>query len=349
MNSTTAKSLDYISSVSQLEDLLATPTFAVIDLFKRLSGDILLLGVSGKIGPSLARMAKRASELAGVDRRIIGVSRFGSQESRKQLEEWGIETIAGDLLDREFLAKLPDCENVIFLAGMKFGSRDNQARTWAVNTYLPGMVAERFKDSRIIAYSTGCVYPFVTVKSGGATEETPPEAVGEYAQSCLGRERMFQYGSENWGTPVTIIRLNYAVELRYGVLLDIALKVKNSVPIDLSMGWANVIWQGDANAAVLRSLEICDSPAKILNVTGPETMSVRWAAGRFGQLFGVEPVFRNEEQETCWLNNAAYCHRLFGYPEITLEQIILWTARWLDMGLPLLDKPTHFDTRNGKY
>ena len=340
---------DEITSVEQLEDMLSTPTPEVIEYFSRLKGDILLLGVGGKIGPSLARMAKRAADLAGVRTRVIGVSRFSSHDLPQTLEAHGIETIRGDLLDAQFLAKLPRVENVIFMAGKKFGSTENVAQTWAMNAYLPGLVAEQFRESKIVAYSTGCVYPFVNIHSGGAIEQTPPDAHGEYAQSCLGRERMFEYGSLKYHTPTVLIRLNYAVEMRYGILVDIAQKVRSGIPIDLTMGAVNMIWQGDANAIVLRALDICDSPAKILNVTGPETVLIRQVAKRFGELYDIEPIFENKESNTAWLSNADQCRRLFGYPQVALDQVLFWTAKWIEKGLPTLDKPTHFETRNGEF
>jgi nucleoside-diphosphate-sugar epimerase len=340
---------DEIAGIEQLEDMISTPTEEVIEYFTQMTGDILMLGVGGKIGPSLALMAKKASRLAGNEKRIIGVSSFSSTAVKDSLEKNGIETLRGDLMDKSFLESLPDVENVIFLAGMKFGSTENISLTWAINSYLPGLVADRFPHSKIIVYSTGCVYPFVNINTGGATELIVPKANGEYAQSALGRERMFEYGSRKHNTPVTIIRLNYAVEMRYGVLLDIAKKVKNQIPIDLEMGWANVIWQGDANAIVLRSFEICDSPPEILNVTGPETMSLQWAAQRFGEIYNMEPIFTGAENDTAWINNAAKSQRLFGYPKVALDQLVMWTARWVENDLLTWDKPTHFETRDGKY
>jgi nucleoside-diphosphate-sugar epimerase len=280
---------DKIASDKQLEELLSRPSAATIDLFSRMDGDLIFLGIAGKIGPSLANMAKRACDAAGVNKRIIGVSRFRDQKEKKQIEDFGIETIQGDLLDRDFLGSLPKVKNVFFLAGMKFGSEDNLAQTWAMNTYLPALVAEYFNTSRIVAYSTGCVYSLVTVASGGSRETDMPQPVGEYSQSCLGRERMFEYGSKKNHNPVSLIRLNYAAEPRYGVLVDIATKVKNNILVDLSMGYFNVIWQGDANEVVLRALEQAASPAKVINITGPETLSVKDVALEFGKLFGVEP------------------------------------------------------------
>ena len=255
---------DKISDISALEDLLSMPTDASVKMCSEIEGDIMFLGIGGKIGPSLARMAKRACDKAKVEKRIYGVSLFESDQQRKQIEESGIETFHGDLLDTNFIKSLPKAKNVFFLAGMKFGSEENISLTWAVNSYMPALVADHFKESNIVAFSTGCVYPLVTVESGGSMETDPPAPLGEYAQSCLGRERMFKYGSKKYQTKVCLIRLNYSVELRYGVLLDIATKVKNQEAIDLSMGYFNVIWQGDMNDAVLRSLKECTSPAKNL-------------------------------------------------------------------------------------
>ena len=338
-----------IENEQQLEELLSRPSTEVVDLFKTLEGDVIFLGIAGKIGPSIARMAKRASEQAGVSKRIIGVSRFSKEQEQKDIERYGIETVRGDLLDPDFINGLPKVENVIFLAGMKFGSEDNLSQTWAMNTYVPALVASHFKHSKIVAFSTGCVYPLVTVESGGSRESHRPVAIGEYAQSCLGRERMFEYGSFKNGTPVSLIRLNYAVEMRYGVLADIAIKVKNEEPIDLSMGYINVIWQGEMNAMVLRALSQCSSPAKIINLTGPEILSVRHVALEFGELFGKTPKLTGEEAQTALLSNAEFSYNLFGKPEVSPEQIIQWIAYWISRGNRLLNKQTHYEVRDGKY
>ena len=338
-----------IKDVEQLENMLSTPSQRLVEFIKKLKGDILILGVGGKIGPSLAQMAKRAAEKAGVEKRIVGVSLFESEDDQKKVAALGIETIHGDLLDRIFLSKLPKLENVIFMAGMKFGSVDNLSLTWAINSYLPALVAEEFKDSKIVAFSTGCVYPLVPVSGGGSTEKDIPEPIGEYAQSCLGRERMFEYGSSKYKTPAAIIRLNYAIDMRYGVLVDVAQKVKNNQPVDVTMGFANMIWQGDANDMILRSLGICESPAKILNVTGPETVSIRWVVKRFGELMNKKVEIVGLESETALLGNASLCHRLFGYPKVALDQMILWITDWIQSDRALLDKPTHFEVRDGKY
>ncbi|HAM09483.1 MAG: epimerase [Bacteroidetes bacterium GWE2_41_25] len=338
-----------ISNEEQLEELLSRPGKEVIEMFSRLEGDLIFLGIAGKIGKSLAVMAKRACDKAGVKKRIIGVSLFENQEHQQKFEKEGIETIAGDLLDTSFTDSLPKVKNVFYLAGMKFGSIDNLAQTWAINTYLPAIVANSFKESGIVAFSTGCVYPLVPVESGGSIESDPPVAIGEYAQSCLGRERMFEFGSIRNKTKTALIRLNYSVEMRYGVLVDIALKVKNKQPVDLTMGYFNVIWQGDMNDFVLRSIEHAESPAKILNITGPEILSVREVAKEFGKLFGTDVKFENKEAPTALLNNSKHAYELFGKPEVQVNQVIKWIAGWLEDDKSILGKPTHFEVRDGKY
>jgi nucleoside-diphosphate-sugar epimerase len=338
-----------IVNEEQLEELLSRPGSELIEMFSHIDGDLIFLGIAGKIGKSLAMMARRACDEAGVKKRIIGVSLFESVEQQQKFKKDGIETIHGDLLDTKFTDSLPKAKNVFYLAGMKFGSVDNLSLTWAINTYLPAIVAESFRQSRIVAFSTGCVYPLVKVESGGSKESDNPEAIGEYAQSCLGRERMFEYGSIKNKTDVALIRLNYSVEMRYGVLVDIALKVKNKQPVDLTMGYFNVIWQGDVNDFVLRSLEHAKSPAKILNITGPEILSVRDVAEQFGKLFGVEVTFSNSEAPTALLNNSNHAFELFGKPKTPVSQVIKWIAGWLSEDKTILGKPTHFEVRDGKY
>ena len=338
-----------IGSENELEKLLSHPEKETVELFKKLDGDIIFLGIGGKIGPSLAHMTKRACDEAGVKKRIYGVSRFSNPDEKKLIESFGVETLQGDLLDRDFLESLPNVKNVFFLAGMKFGSEENLSLTWAMNSFLPALTAEYFKNSNIVAYSTGCVYPLVSVESGGSVETDNPAPVGEYAQSCLGRERMFEYGSRKYKTPVSLIRLNYAVEPRYGVLVDIALKVKNNVPVDLEMGYFNVIWQGDANNTVLRSIEFAGSPANILNISGTETLSVREVALKFGELFGTNVRFEGKEAPSALLNNPSKAVGLFGAPGVPVGKIIEWTARWIENDNELLGKPTHFEVRDGKY
>ncbi len=333
-----------ISSEQQLEDILSAPSDADVKALVDLP-NLMILGVGGKMGPSLVRRARRANPKL----RIYAVSRFSEPDLRAELQREDIETIAADLLSASSLARLPDAENVIFMAGRKFGSTGSEWLTWAMNVYLPGMVAERFRNARIVAFSSGNIYPLMPLARGGATETTAPDPVGEYAQSVLGRERLFQHFSAEFGTPVTLLRLNYAIDLRYGVLLDVGQKVFDRRPVDLRMGHANVIWQGDANSVALRALGHCQSPPFILNLTGPETVSVRWLARRFGEHFGIEPTFEGEEGATALLNNASLCHRRFGYPSVSLEQMIEWVAHWVGMGGPTLNRPTHFETMDGKF
>jgi nucleoside-diphosphate-sugar epimerase len=244
---------------------------------------------------------------------------------------------------------LPASRNVIFMAGQKFGTTGNPAQTWAMNVYLPALVAEQFTEARVVVFSTGNVYPLQPVVQGGAVESDPPEPVGEYANSCLGRERIFEYFAHTQGLRCAILRLNYAIDLRYGVLLDLALKVKQRQPIDLRMGAANVIWQGDANAQALAALNLCATPPFVLNITGPETISVRRVAEQFGVRLGMEPIFVGEEAPSALLNNAARAHGLFGYPRVTLAQMIEWSAAWVEMGGSMLNKPTHFEARDGRF
>lgn len=338
-----------IGNEEQLDELLSRPSEADAAAVRALSGELLLLGVGGKMGPSLAVRAARAAQKAGAKLRILGVSRFSEAASRRQLEAAGVETIAADLLVDEHLAALPDASNVIYLAARKFGSTGNESLTWAMNTWLPAQVARRYPNARIVAFSSGNVYPLVPVASGGATEATPPDPVGEYAMSVLGRERMFEHFSRQHGTPVALLRLNYAVELRYGVLVDIARKVLERRPIDLAMGYVNVIWQGDANSVCLRSFALCATPPAVLNLTGPETLSIRELAAEFGRRFGVKPVLSGSEAGTALLSNAARCHARFGRPGVTPAELIDWTAAWVQRGGAVWNKPTHYETRTGKF
>ena len=338
-----------IQTETQLESYLSEPTDEVIASIATLEGDILILGVGGKMGPTLAKQAKRAIDHAGVTKKVIGVSRFSTHGVREGLQEAGIETIAADLLSEDCLRNLPDIQNVILMAGRKFGSTGNEGLTWAMNGYMPGRVADKFKDARLVIFSTGNVYPLTPVSHGGATECVPPNPIGEYAQSCLSRERICTYFSSQFGTPMAILRLNYAIDLRYGILLDIAEKVYREESISLEMGNVNVIWQRDANAVVLRVFAHCQSPPLILNVTGPETVSVRYLASRFGALFKKSPHFEGEEAATALLSNASECHRLFGYPRVSLGQMIEWVGEWVRIGGTTLQKPTHFEARDGKF
>ncbi len=337
----------------ELEEALSRPDPGVVAALGELPGDILVLGAGGKMGLSLSRMAARALRAAGpaaeeAPRRVIAVSRFHA--GVEPFHDAGIETISLDLLDDGALERLPDAPSVVYLAGMKFGSSGAQPLTWAMNTHLPGLVARRFAGSRIVALSTGNVYPFSPVARGGAVEGDAPGPVGEYAITCLGRERMLTWYSERDGTPVTLIRLNYANALRYGVLVDIALRVATGEPVDVTMGSVNVIWQGDANAAILRAFGLCASPPAILNVAGPETLSVRWAAHRLAELLGVPPpTIVGEEAETALISNSARMCGLFGYPSVPADQLLAWTAAWVRGGGALLGKPTGFQVRDGRF
>jgi hypothetical protein len=333
----------------QLERDLLQPSEALLADMAKINGDIIILGVGGKMGPSMARLAKQAMAKAGIDKRVIGVSRFSDGKLQAELEADGIETISADLLNEQQLNSLPDVENVLYLAGNKFGTTGQEAFTWAMNAYLPGRVAEKYRNSRMVAFSTGNVYPFVPVTSGGCSEDQPVAPVGEYGQSCLGRERIFQYFSNKFNIPTFIYRLNYAIDFRYGVLLEIATSVRNEKPIDLTSGNANVIWQGDANEIAVRSLLHCAVPATVLNVTGPEMVSIQWVAQQFGLLFKKEPIFINEPQPTALLSNASEAHRLFGYPRVTLRQMIDITATWLQNDGQVWVKSTHFQEREGKF
>ena len=292
---------------------------------------------------------KRAVDAAGVSKRVIGVSRFSTRGVREALNEDGIETIVADLLSEDCLQNLPDTQNVILMAGRKFGSADNESLTWAMNGYMPGRVAEKFRSSRLVVFSTGNVYPLTSVSQGGATESSPVAPIGEYAQSCLSRERICTYFSSQFGTPMAILRLNYAIDLRYGILLDVAEKVYAEEPVSLQMGNVNVIWQGDANAIALRAFSHCQSPPLVLNVTGPETVSIRSLASCFGVIFNKSPHFESEEASTALLSNASRCHQLFGYPRVSLGQMIEWVAEWVRIGGETLHKPTHFEVRDGKF
>ncbi|HEX8164795.1 MAG TPA: NAD(P)-dependent oxidoreductase [Beijerinckiaceae bacterium] len=333
-------------SVEALEDFMTEPAPALVEDLARVPGDILVLGVAGKMGPTLARMAKRAAP----ERSVVGVARFSNAAARRALDRHGVETLACDLLDRAAVEALPRAPNVVFMAGMKFGATGNEPLTWAMNVHVPALVAETFKGSRIVAFSTGCVYPFVPVDGGGATEETPAvPPPGDYANSCAGRERMFSYFSGLHGTPGRLFRLNYAIDMRYGVLHDVARKVLSGEEVDLTMGHVNVIWQGDANAAALRCLAHATVPTSPLNVTGPETVGVRRLAEEFGRLMGKAPRLAGTEAATGWLSNASRMVRELGEPRVPLRRMIEWTADWVAHDRESLGKPTHYEVRDGRY
>ncbi len=338
-----------MNDIQEVYKKILEPSADLVSDIARLEGDILILGVGGKMGPALAKLAHQSVEKAGINKKIIGVSRFSEPGLQAELNQAGIETISADLLEDDQLQALPDVKNVLYLAGTKFGTTGKESFTWAMNSYLPGRVAQKYKNSRIVVFSTGNVYHLTPITHGGATEDRLPEPVGEYAQTCLGRERLFQYYSTKNNTPTLIYRLNYANDVSYGVLMDIAKSVDQEKPIDLRMGNVNVIWQGDANEIALRSLHHCQVPAKLLNVTGPETASVRWIAAEFGKLFNKTPQFVHEENPTALLSNAAESFQLFGYPKVTLKKMIEVLAEWVNYGGKTMNKPTHFQEREGKF
>jgi len=338
-----------MTNLKNLEEEILAPSPSLVGDMKKMEGDLMLLGAGGKMGPSLAILATKALEQAGKDNAVIAVSRFSDSSMVEELEARGVQTIKADLLDETQLSALPEARNVLFMAGTKFGTTGRESFTWAMNAYLPGRVAKKFRNSRIVAFSTGNIYPYVPVISGGATEEMPPGPVGEYAQSCLGRERMFEHFSLKYQTPCLIYRLNYAIDFRYGVLLEIGRSVLEEREIDLSSGHVNVIWQGDANEYALRCLHLCESPAHRLNITGPETVSVRWAAQEFGKLLDKKPILVGEEQPTALLNNATLAHQMLGYPKVSLREMIRLLSVWLSSGGETINKPTHFQERKGNY
>ena len=325
---------------------MTEPSEALVGDLSAVDGDLMILGASGKMGPTLARLAKRAVP----SRRVIGVARFGDTAVRDALEAHGIETVACDLLDRAAVAELPRVANIVYMAGRKFGTTGAEHLTWAMNAHAPSIVGETFTDARIVAFSTGCVYPYVDVRHQGATEATPAQPPpGEYANSCVARERMFEFWSRRNGTAGRLLRLNYAIDMRYGVLHDVARRVQAGQAIDLATGHVNVIWQGDANAQALRALRHCTAPTSTLNVSGPETVSIRALANAFGQRLGRAPVFEGTEAPTAWLVDTREAARLFGYPAVPLGAMIEWTADWVGRGMASLGKETHYEAREGAF
>jgi nucleoside-diphosphate-sugar epimerase len=367
---------DSIHSTEQLEDRLSEPTPEVIATMRRLQGDLVVLGIAGKMGPSLARMARRATDLAGVKRRVIGVARFSAKGSEQDLQRHGIETLRCDLLDEAALHRLPDVPNVLYLAGMKFGATGQEALTWAMNTHLPALVCRKFAASRIVAFSTGNVYGLVPVTvphskgvsrkrtsprvgeasassaagiCTGSLETDSPSPVGEYAMSCLGRERLFEHFSRTRGTRVALLRLNYACDLRYGVIVDLAQKILAGTPVDLGMSWFNTLWQGDANAMTLRCFEHAASPPRVLNLTGPEVLNVRETCETLGKLLGRKPAFTGKPSPAALLSDAGRALSLFGQPRVSAKELIAWVSSWLLQGGKTLNKPTHFEARDGRF
>ena len=338
--------LQRFADVEALEEFMTRPTAALAADLSRVPGDIMVLGVGGKMGPTLARMAKRADPA----RRVIGVARFSEPGLRDKLEAQGIECIACDLLDRAAIERLPRAPNVVFMAGHKFGAAGQSELTWAMNVGVPYSVAETFREARIVAFSTACVYPYVPVNTSGAVEDvptTPPP--GDYANSCVGREKMFAHGARRHGTRVALLRLEYAIDMRYGVLHDVATKVFAGKPVDVTMGHVNVIWQGDANEQALRLLAHCAAPALPVNVSGPEVVSVRWVATEFGKRFDRRAQITGTEAPTAWLVDTARAQALLGRPRVPLAAMIDWVADWVSRDMPSLGKETHFSTRDGKY
>jgi NAD dependent epimerase/dehydratase family len=334
-----------IPDIAALDDLLCRPSQALIDDISKVDGDIMILGVAGKMGPTLAGLAKAAAP----DRRVIGVARFSDPAVKEWLEQRGIETTNCDLLDETAIKALPKAPNIIFMAGRKFGAEGDLSLTWAMNSHVPALVAQAFPASRIVAFSTGCVYPFVPVDGKGSDESMAPNPPGEYAQSCVGRERMFEYFSRKFSTPGRLFRLNYAIDMRYGVLHDIATKVLSGTPIDVSLGHVNFIWQGDAASQALRCLAHCTTPTSPINVSGHEILAVRDLAAKFGARFGRDPVIVGKEEPSAWLTDTSQAVKLFGPPVVDTEQLIAWTADWVARAMPSLGKPTKYEVRDGRY
>ena len=337
------------TTVEELEDQLSTPTERVVAAMGKLDGDLVVLGAGGKMGPTLARMARRATDEAGVDRRIIAVSRFRDTAARDRLQAWGIETESCDLLDQRAVAKLPDAPNVIFMTGLKFGASSNPGLTWAMNCHVPMLVCQRYRSSRFAVFSSGNVYGMTPVMGSGSVETDIPQPVGEYAITVLGRERMFEYCSHEYNIPVVQLRLNYATELRYGVLVDVARQIANQETVDVTTGCVNVIWQTEANAMALESMLHATSPPRILNIAGPEFLPVRDIALKFGELLGKPVELTGTAATDALLSDGSEGYRLLGSPAVDAEQMMRWTAQWVQRGGEYLDKPTHFESRDGKF
>jgi len=340
---------DAVRDESTLEGLLSRPSLADVEFLGGLRGDVIVLGAGGKMGPSLARRLRQATDAAGVPRRVIAVSRFSSPEARESLEAASVETVSCDLLEPAAVGALPDAPNILFLAGMKFGASADPALSWALNTVVPANVARRYAESRTVVFSTGNVYPLVDPDTGGCTEQDPVGPVGEYAQSCLGRERLFEHSSRTRGTPCLLFRLFYAVDLRYGTLVDVARRVHDGRPLDLTVPCFNAVWQGDALSYAVRALGLCESPPRPLNVTGEHVLPVREVAAHFGRRFGREPRFVGEEGRLALLGNARECHRLLGWPEVGTDRLVEWVAEWIACGGRSLGRPTGFEKADGRF
>lgn len=342
----TARNLpETIASVEQLEELLSRPSQALCDELARLDGDIVVVGIGGKVGPTLARMAKRAAP----GKRVYGVARFSEPDVKARLERWGIECLPCELMDQRQVQQLPKAANVVFMAGKKFGTANDEPSTWIMNAVVPAYVAEHYAGSRFVAFSTLCVYPFADTRGPGCDESVPPTPVGEYPNSCVGRERVWQFFSQMHSAPGRLARLNYAIDLRYGVLHDLALAVFEGRPIDLSTGVANVIWQGDSTDHILRCLAHGTTPATPINIGAPQPAVVRDIAQRFATIFGREALFTGSEQTLAWHNDCSLERRLFGEPTIDLDTMIRWNAAWIQADRPVYQKPTHFGERRGTF
>lgn len=338
-----------VADTVQLEEMLSEPTAGAVRALGELPGDIIVLGAGGKMGPSLARMARRASDAAGVKRRVIAVSRFTDRRILSDLPAAGVEAISADLMDEGQLAALPEAPNVVYMAGTKFGTTGNEPQTWAMNAFLPGLACRKFRRSRIVAFSSGNVYGMTPVASKGSRESDPPSPVGEYAWSVLARERVFQYHGAALRIPVVLLRLNYACELRYGVVVDIARQVHAGTPVSLSMGWFNTIWQRDANAMALQSFPLAAVPPRILNLTGVETLRVRDVAAKLAALMGKSVTFEGREADSALLNNSAAAHAELGMPSLGSDRLLEMVADWVMRGGQSLGKPTHFESRDGRF
>lgn len=333
----------------KLNELLTKPSSKLIEDMKKIQGDIMVLGAGGKMGPTLCLLAKNAIKEAGINKKVIAVSRFSDPIATKLLEDNEVEIISADLQDLTQLNNLPDVENIIYMTGKKFGTDGNEWMTWGMNSVLPAYVGEKFKKSNIVVFSSGNIYPIVSLSTGGCTEEVNPEPIGEYAMSCMARERTFEYMSNVHGTKVFMYRLNFAVDLRYGVIYDIAEKIMKGIPISITTPVFNCIWQGDANEIAIRGLLHATSPACKMNVTGPEMISVKNTAEKLGKLLNKEPIFIGEEKTDAYISNAAKAMEIFGYPTVALDTLIKWQAEWILSGGRALGKATHFEERKGSY
>ena len=338
-----------ITNEQELDELMSRPRRILIEFMKSVTSPLVILGAGGKMGPTLAILARRAALEAGNSLKIIAISRFSDPEVRQNLERQGVHTLSVDLMERSSYEQLPDASHVIYLIGLKFGTSLNPGMTWATNTLIPAYTCERYPHSKMVALSSGNVYPLTPVQGPGARETDPLEPLGEYSNSCVARERIFDYYSSRNGTPIALIRLFYALDLRYGVLFDIAKRVFTGEPIDLATGYFNCIWQGDANEMIIRALSLVGSPPYALNLTSPARFSVRQVAQEFSHLMGKYAILEGVETDSALLGNTEKLTAILGEPGTPWDWAMRWTADWVMMGGSSLSKPTHFETRNGKY